>query len=48
VATQLAGEVAGRDEPADIAVVIADAGWKYLASGVYEPCYRAGAVPAVG
>jgi [CysO sulfur-carrier protein]-thiocarboxylate-dependent cysteine synthase len=36
VALQLGGEAAALGDHADIAVVAADAGWKYLASGVYE------------
>lgn len=36
VAMRLAGEAATRRQRADIAVIVADAGWKYLGSGVYE------------
>ncbi len=37
VARQVAAEMVERGERADIALVVADGGWKYLSTGAYEP-----------
>jgi [CysO sulfur-carrier protein]-thiocarboxylate-dependent cysteine synthase len=36
VATQLARELSARRQPAQIALVVADGGWKYLSTGAYH------------